>query len=112
MKIGLIAPIVERVPPRRYGGTERVIAALADGLVGRGHEVTLFASGDSATNAALDAVYPRALREARIRDMYGPNQWTLLNIGHAYDRQGDFDVIHDHVVPYSLPTANLAVTPV
>lgn len=112
MRIGLVAPIIERVPPKRYGGTERVIAGLADGLVRRGHEVTLFASGDSVTLAKLDSIYPRALREARLKDIYGPNQWTLLNIGHAYDRQAEFDIIHDHIFPYSLPTANIATTPV
>jgi glycosyltransferase involved in cell wall biosynthesis len=112
MRIAQIAPIIERVPPKRYGGTERVVAALTDGLVARGHDVTLFASGDSITKAKLEWVYPRSLREARLKDTYGLNYWTLLNIGLAYDMQDEFDIIHDHFFPVSLPTANLSTTPV
>jgi len=112
MRIAQIAPIVERVPPKKYGGTERVVHALTEELVARGHDVTLFASGDSQTSAKIVSVYPRALREAKLKDIYGLNNWTLLNIGMAYDRVGEFDVIHDHLVPYSLPTANLSHTPV
>lgn len=112
MKIAQIAPIIERVPPKKYGGTERVIHALTEELVKRGHEVTLFASGDSKTSAKLESVYPRALREARLKDMYGLNSWSLLNIGWAYERQDEFDIIHDHSGHFSLPTANIAETPV
>lgn len=112
MKIAQIAPIVERVPPKRYGGTERVVWALTEELVKRGHEVTLFASGDSPTSAKLESVYPRGLREARIKDPYGLNYYTLLNMGVAYDRQDSFDIIHDHIIPNSMPAANLARTPV
>src|SRR5581483_8965861 len=112
MKIAQIAPIAERVPPKKYGGTERVVSALTEELVKRGHEVTLFASGDSITTAKLESVYPRGLREAHLKDVYGTNLWTLLNFGLAYELQDDFDIIHDHVGPLSLPTANLASTPV
>ncbi len=112
MKIAQIAPIVERVPPKKYGGTERVVHALVEELVRRGHEVTLFASGDSETSATLHSVYPRALRDARIADVYGANSWTLLNIAMAYEMQDEFDIIHDHTIPLSLPTANIATTPV
>ncbi|MBX4216104.1 glycosyltransferase family 4 protein [Candidatus Parcubacteria bacterium] len=112
MRIAQIAPIVERVPPKKYGGTERVVHALTEELVARGHEVTLFASGDSVTTARLVSVFPRALREARLKDVYGVNNWTLLNIGLAYDSQGEFDIIHDHLAPHSLPTANISETPV
>jgi glycosyltransferase involved in cell wall biosynthesis len=111
MRIGIIAPIVERVPPKKYGGTERVVHALTEELVQRGHQVTLFASGDSITNAKLVSVFPRALRETNIKDLYGANHYTLLNVGAAFDRQAEFDVIHDHVGPLALPTANLATTP-
>lgn len=112
MKIAQIAPIAERVPPKRYGGTERMVHALTDELVHRGHEVTLFASGDSDTRARLESVYPRALREAKLPDVYGSNHLTMLHLGQAYELQDDFDVIHDHLAPLSMPTANLASTPV
>ena len=112
MKIAQIAPLAERVPPRKYGGTERVICALTEELVARGHEVTLFASGDSETTAKLESVFPRSLREAKQKDLYGTNTWTLLNLGFAYELQDEFDIIHDHLAPLSLPTANLATTPV
>ncbi|HSC60954.1 MAG TPA: hypothetical protein VLC29_06955, partial [Rhizomicrobium sp.] len=61
MKIAQIAPLVESVPPKLYGGTERVVSWLTEELVRQGHDVTLFASGDSMTNAQLDPVVPRAL---------------------------------------------------
>jgi len=112
MKIAQIANVIERVPPKRYGGSERVVYTLTEELVRRGHEVTLFASGDSLTSGKLKAVYPRALREAKLKDLYGINIWTLINIGSAYDIQDEFDIIHDHNGYLSLPTANLARTPV
>ena len=62
MRIAQIAPLAEAVPPKFYGGTERVVAALVEELVDRGHEVTLFASGDSETSANLVPVIPEALR--------------------------------------------------
>jgi len=112
MRIAQIAPLAERVPPKQYGGTERMIHALTEELVRRGHNVTLFATGDSITSAELHAVYPRALREARVPDPYGVNYPALLNIGVAYSLQNEFDIIHDHTSPISLPTANIATTPV
>jgi glycosyltransferase involved in cell wall biosynthesis len=57
-------------------------------------------------------VYPRALREAKLKDIYGTNTWTLLNFGLALEMQDEFDIIHDHVSPLSLPALNLATTPV
>ena len=62
MRIAQIAPLTEAVPPKLYGGTERVISWLTEALVEAGHEVTLFASGDFKTNAKLESVWPRALR--------------------------------------------------
>jgi glycosyltransferase involved in cell wall biosynthesis len=112
MRIAQIAPIIERVPPKRYGGTERVVHALTEELVRRGHEVTLFASGDSLTSAALSSVVPRGIREENFKDLYGMNYWTMLQIGVAYHQQNKFDIIHDHMVPLSLPTANMSHTPV
>jgi glycosyltransferase involved in cell wall biosynthesis len=112
MRIAQIAPIAERVPPKTYGGTERVVSALTEELVARGHEVTLFASGDSITSAKLRSVYPRALREAHLSDIYGLNPWTLMNLGIAYSLADEFDIIHDHLAPLSLPVANISPTPV
>lgn len=112
MRIAQIAPIIERVPPKKYGGTERVIHELTEELVKRGHEVILFASGDSKTKAKLSSYTKRALRETKIKDLYGPNIMTMLNIGTAYDVQDEFDIIHDHNGYFSLPTANQSRTPV
>jgi glycosyltransferase involved in cell wall biosynthesis len=112
MKIAQIAPIAERVPPKKYGGTERVVHALTEELVKRGHQVTLFASGDSITSANLISPYPVSLREANLKDVYGLNTYDLLNIAHAYSRQKEFDVIHDHTPNLSMPAANIASTPV
>src|SRR5258706_13294996 len=96
MRIAQVAPLSERVPPKKYGGTERVIYSLTEELVKRGHEVTLFASGDSLTSAKLISVYPKALREAKIKDLYGTSSWNMLNIGLAYGMGESFDIIHDH----------------
>jgi glycosyltransferase involved in cell wall biosynthesis len=112
MKIAIIAPIIERVPPKKYGGTERVVHALTEELVRRGHTVTLFASGNSITTAKLVSVYPRSLREAKLKDIYGSNIWSLINIGTAYGMQNEFDIIHDHVGFLSLPASELSTTPV
>ncbi|MCR4332507.1 MAG: glycosyltransferase family 4 protein, partial [Sulfuricaulis sp.] len=98
--------------PKKYGGTERVVSALTEELVRRGHEVTLYASGDSLTSARLRSVHPQALREARVKDLYGLNILSVLNIGLAYQAQAEFDIIHDHSGHIGLPTANLATTPV
>jgi glycosyltransferase involved in cell wall biosynthesis len=112
MKIAQIASLAERVPPKKYGGTERVIHALTEELVRRGHDVTLFASGDSVTSARLVSVYPQALRESGIIDPYGKEERLFQNIGVAYARAEEFDVIHDHTAPFGVPTANITPVPV
>lgn len=113
MRIAQIAPIPERVPPKKYGGTERVIYHLTEELMRRGHDVTLFASGDSITSAKLVSVVPRALREMpHEKDIYGFNINSLFNMGLAYSMQDQFDIIHDHNAHMGLPTANIATTPV
>jgi len=111
MRIAQIAPISLPVPPRLYGGTERVISSLTEELVKRGHEVTLFASGDSHTQAQLVSVVPHSLTELNTKDAYGLNELTLLNIGLAYEHQKEFDIIHDHATPMSIPLANITSTP-
>ena|SRR3989344_2505964 len=112
LKIAMIAPLAERVPPEKYGGTERVVHTLTEELVARGHDVTLFASGDSITSAKLISVAPKSLRKLRIHDPYGLNELTTLNIGLAYDMQEEFDIIHDHLGNFSMPAANVSKTPV
>jgi glycosyltransferase involved in cell wall biosynthesis len=112
MRIGMIAPLAESLPPQKYGGTERVIYYLTEQLVKMGHDVTLFASGDSQTSAELVSVYPTALRKSKVKDIYGYNVYSILNMGLAYARQDEFDIIHDHNPHMGLPTANLAKIPV
>lgn len=112
MKIAQIAPIIESVPPSKYGGTERVISSLTEELVRRGHDVTLFASGDSQTKAKLVSVYHTSLRNTHSEDIYGYNIWSLQNTSLAYQMQNQFDIIHDHTTLLSLPVANIANVPV
>ena len=101
MKIAQVAPLAESVPPKLYGGTERVIAWLIDELVELGHEVTLFASGDSRTRATLVPVWPRALRLGRPRSDPLAAQAALLE--EVARHANDFDVIHCHVDWLPLP---------
>jgi glycosyltransferase involved in cell wall biosynthesis len=94
MRIGQISPLMEAVPPKFYGGTERIVAYLADALVAMGHDVTLFASGDSVTTATLAAAYPQALRlDPTIRDHIAP---LIVMLETVAQRAGEFDVIHLH----------------
>ncbi|MGY3533921.1 glycosyltransferase involved in cell wall biosynthesis [Bradyrhizobium embrapense] len=101
MRIAQLAPLAESVPPRLYGGTERVIAWLVDQLVELGHDVTLFASGDSRTTGKLHTVWPRALRLGR--KGVDPNAACALLIEAIAERAGEFDVIHSHVDWLPLP---------
>ena len=95
MKIAQVAPLTEAVPPKLYGGTERIVAYLTDELVSLGHDVTLFTSGDSVTTAKLEAVWPRALRlDERIRDYIAPHIVLLEKVAR---RIHEFDIIHIHV---------------
>jgi glycosyltransferase involved in cell wall biosynthesis len=95
MRIAQVAPLAESVPPTLYGGTERVVSWLTEDLVRRGHHVTLFASGDSRTDAELAAVVPRALRlDREVKDCQ-PYNYLLLD--QVYARADEFDIIHFHV---------------
>ncbi|GIV04413.1 MAG: glycosyl transferase [Fimbriimonadales bacterium] len=95
MRIAQVAPLIESVPPKLYGGTERVVAYLTEALVDMGHEVTLFASGDSHTRARLVSTCPRALRlDPEVRD---PLPHTLLLIERVRQLAEEFDVLHFHV---------------
>jgi glycosyltransferase involved in cell wall biosynthesis len=101
MRIAQVAPLAESVPPKLYGGTERVVAWLIDELVELGHEVTLFATGDSSTRAKLVPVWPRALRLGRPRtDPFAAHAALLESVAA---QAGDFDVIHCHIDWLPLP---------
>jgi glycosyltransferase involved in cell wall biosynthesis len=102
MRIAQIAPLHEAVPPKLYGGTERVVSFLTEELVAMGHDVTLFASGDSVTAAELDAVWPQALRlDPSVRDAIAPH---MLLMEAVRRRAAEFDVLHFHMDywPFSL----------
>jgi glycosyltransferase involved in cell wall biosynthesis len=102
MRIAQIAPLHEAVPPKLYGGTERVVSFLTEELVAQGHDVTLFASGDSITSARLHPVWPKALRlDPSIRDPIAPH---MLLMEAVYRQASEFDVLHFHMDywPFSL----------
>jgi len=101
MRIAQLAPLAESVPPKLYGGTERVVAWLVDELVALGHDVTLFASGDSRTKGELHSVWPRALRLGR--KGADPNAACAVLLEAIARRAKDFDVIHAHIDWLPLP---------
>jgi glycosyltransferase involved in cell wall biosynthesis len=107
MRIGIVAPVWFPVPPTGYGGIEWVVSLLADGLVDAGHDVTLFASGDSRTKARLESVFhepPSA-----------PIGTSWVELGHAlaaYERADDFDVVNDHSCMLAAALGGLVSTPV
>ncbi len=109
MRIAQVAPLWERVPPPAYGGIELVVGLLCDELVRRGHDVTLFASGDSITLAKLESVHPRALRLDPTVKEYPI--YEMLQLSQVYERAGEFDIIHSHMGCSALPYANLVKTP-
>jgi glycosyltransferase involved in cell wall biosynthesis len=95
MRIAQIAPLIESVPPRLYGGTERIVSYLTEELVNLGHEVTLFASDDSVTTANLVSCAPMALRfDSRVRD---PSPFYMLMMERVRQHIHEFDVLHFHV---------------
>jgi len=109
MKIAQVAPLAEAVPPKLYGGTERVVAYLTDALVELGHDVTLFASGDSATKATLSPVWPRALRlDPEVKDPIAPMFMQLETVAR---RAHEFDVIHSHLDYFGYPFLRRLGTP-
>jgi glycosyltransferase involved in cell wall biosynthesis len=103
LRIAQVAPLFESVPPRAYGGTERVVSYLTEALVGLGHDVTLFASGDSVTAARLVAVTERSLRlDPRKPDWV---TWHTMMLDRVFGAAHAFDVIHFHVDTLHLPLA-------
>ena len=95
MKIAQVAPLAESVPPRLYGGTERVVSYLTEELVRQGHDVTLYASGDSKTSARLKAICPQATRLAK-QEIPRPLAWDVLQAEIVAQEAHKFDVIHSH----------------
>ncbi len=109
MHIAQIAPLTEAIPPKLYGGTERVVSWLTEELIALGHEVTLFASGDSVTSAKLEAIWPRALRlDGSVRD---PNALHMAMLERVYRRAGDFDFLHCHLDYYPFSLLSRQTTP-
>jgi glycosyltransferase involved in cell wall biosynthesis len=104
MRIAQVAPLTEAVPPKLYGGTERVVHWLTEELVALGNDVTLFASGDSQTSAKLDAIWPKALRfDDSVRDPNALHMVMLERVRRKCD-DGEFDFLHFHLdyYPFSL----------
>ncbi|WP_323119401.1 glycosyltransferase family 4 protein [Burkholderia alba] len=109
MRIAQIAPLYEAVPPKLYGGTERVVSYLTEALVELGHDVTLFASGDSVTSARLEAAWPRALRlDPSIRDPIAPHMRLLERVARSAH---EFDVLHFHLDYLPFPLMSRLDTP-
>ena len=94
MRIAQVAPLIESVPPKHYGGTERIVAYLTEELVRLGHKVTLFASGDSVTSAELVPVCRRSFRQNKRATDYLSREVLLMD--HVMERAGEFDVVHFH----------------
>jgi glycosyltransferase involved in cell wall biosynthesis len=112
MKIAQISPLMESVPPRLYGGSERIVSYVTDELVRQGHDVTLFASGDSVSSARLVRCVPMALRlDANVRD---PIPYYMLMLDRVREMADEFDILHFHIDQFHFPLfrhmANRTVT--
>jgi glycosyltransferase involved in cell wall biosynthesis len=108
MKVALLGPVAWRTPPRAYGPWEQVVSLLAEGLVERGVDVTLFATLDSLTKAALDGVCPQPYNEDQ--DMDG-RVWEALHVAHCLARSGEFDLVHNHLDWLPLAMSHLCAAP-
>ncbi len=113
MRIAQIAPMYEAVPPTHYGGTERVVWCLVEELVRQGHNVTLFASGDSQTSATLVPTTPSSLRQQMTaKELEGVSPYLhLAALGEIMPLAGEFDIIHSHLDHLALPFARLVDPP-
>ena len=105
----MLAPIAWRTPPRHYGPWERVVSLLTEGLVARGIDVTLFATGDSVTTAHLVSVCSHGYEEDRTIDV---KVWEALHIAEVFERASEFDLIHNHFDFLPLVFSRLVGTPV
>jgi glycosyltransferase involved in cell wall biosynthesis len=107
MRIAILSPVWFAVPPSGYGGIEWIVSLLADGLVDAGHDVTLFASGDSHSKAQLCSVFERAPSE-----QIGKSLPELRHALACFDQAGEFEVINDHSGPVAIALGGLVETPV
>jgi len=115
LKIAILAPVEEQVPPRKYGGTERVVYNLIEELINLGHDVTLLAAGKHNTHAKLVQVFPEATRSLpKISDAYVRWTLTLVGVGKMveYLSMHKFDVVHNHIGYMFLPFAKSLRQPV
>lgn len=110
LRIALLAPPMEPVPPQGYGGTERVVAALADELTRRGHQVTLYASGDSETSAELVPTVPTSLWSTGYRG--DVSSYMLASVARCWRDAERFDIVHSHAEGFGFPFARHAPVPV
>ena len=108
MRIAQVSPLVESVPPKLYGGTERIVSYLTEELVRQGHEVALFASGDSETTAELIPCAPQALRLAHVDDTL---PYSVLQLEKIRQRARNFDVLHFHWDYFHLPLVRCLASP-
>ena len=109
MKVAMLAPIAWRTPPRHYGPWEQVVSLLTEGLVARGVDVTLFATGDSVTKARLVSVCPAGYEEDRAVDA---KVWEALHIAETFEHATEFDLIHNHFDFLPLAFSRLVRTPI
>ncbi len=108
MRIAQISPLIESVPPKTYGGTERIVSFITEELVRRGHQVTLFASGDSQTAATLVPVTPMALRalNSEKRNSVDGLAYHMVEIEEAVSHSGEFDILHFHIDYLHFPVSH------
>ena len=109
MRILQLAPLWETVPPPAYGGTEAVVSVLVEELVRRGHDVSLWASGDSRTSAELCSIYHRSLRTAS--DLADPGSYALMHAALSLKDAGSYDIIHNHIGEPVMAMSHLVDTP-
>src|SRR5713101_1153607 len=109
LRIAQLAPPFGSVPPAGYGGTERVVSTLTEELVRRGHQVTLFASGDSQTSARLVATVGRALWDNEAK--HEPSFFCAVAVGRCYAMADEFDLIHNHLDFQAYTAARVSPTP-